>query len=200
VKSKTLLLGAIIIVSLCISAYRLFSTGKRGAGERSELADELAAFVAKEAAKGPKGGLLILAPLDEIQDPFPGQLALRAEKHMKAAGFDPVEVERIPYNSALEATGEPVEKSVFLNLLKSHAGAAVVLSLIGVPRLAESDLPAASRPRIIVATIVKIPYLKSLPPGLVDFSVEARRKWSAADSNPELGKLDESFIIHRYSK
>jgi hypothetical protein len=200
VTSKNLLLGALIVVSLSISGYRLLSPHSRGAEQRRSMADDLAAFVAKEAAKESKGGLLILAPLDDVQDPFPGQLARSAEKHMKAAGFAPVAVERVPYNPALEDTGEPIERSAFLGLLKSHPEAAVVLSLIGVPRLSEADLPAAGRPRIVIATIVKMPYLDALPRGMIDFSINARRKWSNDDRNPEMGGLDESFVIHRYNK
>lgn len=168
---------------------------------RRDLADELAAFVAKEASTGSKGKLLILAPPPDPRDPFPGHLADRAEKHMKRAGFDPVVIERVPYNASLESTGEPITREVFRGVLAGHEGVRVVLTLVGLPRLSEADLPAAHRPRIIVASTIIMPHLKSLPPGMVDFAIEVKNNpLDDTRADPALGRLNENFVLHRYAK
>lgn len=198
---KNISLGLLIVFCLAFSGYRLIGFGSSKKAVRRDLADELAVFVAKEASAGEKGPLLILAPPADRNDPFPGQLAARAEKHMRQAGFSPVEVELVPYNVAIEGTGEPVTRAAFLEALGRHEGTKVVLALTGVPRLAESDLPAGSQPRIIVASTVIMPYLKSIPPGLIDFAIEVKRD-AVTDTrtDPALGRLAENFVLHRYAK
>lgn len=199
--TKNLLLGFVIAACLGVSAYRLVAPDSSKKAARRDLADELAIFVAKEASAGTKGRLLILAPPVDVRDPFPGHLASRAEKHMKDAGFDPVVVERVPYNDAMESSGEPITREVFRGILDKHEGVQVVLTLVGLPRLTENDLPAAHRPRIIVASTIIMPYLKSLPPGLIDFALEVKQD-ATHDSrtDPALGRLSENFVLHRYSK
>jgi hypothetical protein len=199
VTPKTIALSLLIVFCLGFSGYRLFGGGSANKAVRRDLADELAAFVAKEASAGEKGPLLILAPLDERDDPFPGQLATRAEKHMRSAGFDPVTVERVPYNLAIEGTGEPITRETFREVLARHEGAKVVLALTGVPRFTAADLPAGHPPRIIVASTVIMPYLKNLPPGLIEFAVEVKQD-AVTDTrtDPALGRLAENFVLRRY--
>jgi hypothetical protein len=196
--TKNILLTLVIVICFAVSAFRIFNGKSTNPRQRRDLADDLAAVIAKEASSGAKGALLILAPLDEKRDPFPGQLARSAERQMRQAGFNPVEVERVPFNTALEFSGEPVAHDVFLDLLKAHSGANVVLSLVGVPRLTDSDLPAANRPRIIVASTAKMPYLRSLPPGMIDFALEVRQKIAnGAVADSSLGELSNYFVLYR---
>lgn len=198
---KNIALGLLIVCCLGFSGYRLLGTGSSNKAVRRDLADELAVFIAREASAGEKGPLLILAPPDERNDPFPGQLAARAEKHMRQAGFDPVTVERVPYNLAIEGTGEPITRETFREVLARHTGVKVVLALTGVPRLAASDLPVENRPRIIVASTVIMPYLKTLAPGLIEFAVEVKQD-AVTDTrtDPALGRLAENFVLRRYAK
>lgn len=201
-KPKNLLLGLLIVVCLGIAGYRFMDT-ETGAKKaiRRDLADELAAFVAKEAAAGAKGSLLILAPMPDERDPFPQQLAVRAEKHMRAAGFDPIAVERVPYNEALESSGEPVTREVFREVTGRHEGVQTILTLVGLPRLTSADLPDGNRPRVIVASTVIMPYLKSLPPGLIDFALEVKQDTTRdTRADPALGRLSENFVLQRYAK
>jgi hypothetical protein len=197
-KSKNLVLGLLIFVCLSASAYFFFRGDSTGQKKRRDLAGELAAWVAKEAAGGGRGKTLILAPVETPRDPFPGQLAKRLETNLRAAGFDPVEVERVPYNTALESSGEPVTRDAFLSLLKAHADAAVVVSLVGIPRLTEADLPAQNRPRIIVASTVIMPHLESLPPGLIDFAIEVKQDVNDPRTDPSLGELSHYFVLRRF--
>ena len=192
---KNLLLGAVIVACLVFSVSHMFGGGTSKPAVRRNLADELAAYIAKEAAAGPKGSLLILAPPDDKKDPFAAELARSAEKQMKSAGFGPVDLERIPYNPALEATGEPVAHDAFLEALKTHGGASVVLSLIGVPRLTDAELPPAGRPRIIVASVAKMRYLRSLPKGMIDFAIDVNQK-PAGDSKAA-GNVERFFSLYR---
>lgn len=198
---KNLLLGFIIVVCLAVSAYRVVTSGTSRKAIRRDLADEVAAFVAKEAAAGAKGSLLILAPMPDERDPFPKQLAVRAEKHMRAAGFDPIAVERVPYNTALESSGEPVTRETFREIMARHEGVDKILTLVGLPRITASDLPAGKQPRIIVASTVIMPYLRSLPPGLIDFALEVKQDTTRdTRADPALGRLSENFVLQRYAK
>lgn len=195
-RTKQLLLGLLIIVCLVISAYRLFGTTAKKSNRR-DLANELAAWIAREAATGTKGKLLILAPADTKRDPFPRQLKTRLETQMRSAGFEPVEVETVPYNPQIENTGEPVTRDKFLQALGAHPDCAVVVSLVGIPRLAESDLPSQNRPRIIVASTAITPYLQSLPRGLIDFAIEVKRSRDDPRTDPSLGELANYFVLYR---
>lgn len=196
---KNILLLVVIVVSLFVSAFTYFGWGNSAKAKRRDLANELAMVVAKEAsANGEKGSLLILSPMDDKADPFPSALGNRLATHMGAAGFAPVVSVKVPYNTAIEGTGEPVTREVFLALLKEHADVKVVVSLVGVPKLTASDLPANARPRLIVASTIIMPYLATLPRGLIDFAIEVKRDAVTDErTSSELGELSRYFVLTR---
>lgn len=190
---------AVVVLVTCLGASWWLLTGRDGAAlrHRRDLADELAAWVAREAAAGGTGALLILAPPPAADDPFPGHLGDRLQARARAAGFGPIMLLHVPFEPALESTGEPITRDTFLRLLRDHADAQVVISLVGVPRLVAADLPAAGRPRLIVASTVLMPYLKELPAGLLDFAIEVRRDQVPEIADPALGELGNYFILTR---
>lgn len=194
---KNIILAIVIVACLVISAGRFFGGSRGGDAKRRDLANELAAWVAKEASAGAKGRLLILAPVEETRDVFARQLARRLESQMRGAGFDPVEIERVPFSRQIETTGEPVERARFVELLRAHPECAVVVSLVGIPPLTEAELPAAGRPRIIVASSVLMPHLKTLPPGLIDFAIEVKQNRDDPRTDPALGELSKYFVLYR---
>ena len=196
--NRNIFLVILIVLSLGIVAYMHFGGHENTKQNRRDLAGELAAWITKEAAAGTKGRLLILAPAATSRDPFPRQLARRLESQMRDAGFAPVAVEQVAYNPQLESTGEPVTREKFLDLLRAHADCATVISLVGIPNLDEADLPAQNRPRIIVASTVIMPYLQSLPRGLIDFAIEIKRDPSHDHrADPPLGELANYFVLYR---
>ncbi len=190
---------ALVVLVACLGASWWLLTGRDGAARRHrrDLADELAAWVVREAAAGGTGALLILAPPPAADDPFPGHLGDRLHARARAAGFGPITLKHVSFQPALESTGEPITRDTFLGLLRAHADAEVVISLVGVPRLVAADRPAAGRPRLIVASTVLMPYLKELPAGLLDFAIEVRRDQVPETADPALGELGNYFILTR---
>ena len=196
--NRNVLALLVLVVSLGAAVWLLWGRDYVKGKQRRDLADELATWVVKEAVAGGTGSLLILAPVAEARDPFPRQLGDRLQGRAKSAGFAPVELVRVPYNTAMEGSGEPVTREAFLGLLQQHAQAKTVISLVGVPRLTDKDLPAEGRPRLIVASTILMPYLSKLPRGLLDFAIEVKRN-SATDTSvdPALGELGHYFKLVR---
>ncbi len=195
--NRQTLAGLVIVLALLGSAWSLWGREWSRHRPRRDLADELATWLAAEAARGGTGPLLILAPVAEANDPFPHQLGERLARRARTAGFAPVTVERLAYDGALEATGEPITRETFRRQLATHPDAALVVSLVGLPRLAAADLPAGGRPRLIVAATAWSPHLKQLPPGLLEFAIEARREPGPPDPASPLGALDRYFTLYR---
>ena len=196
---KNPLLLLLAATCLALAGWRVFGPDRSsGLQQRRDLADELARWVAREAAAGGAGPLLILAPVDTARDPFPGALARRAEEHLRQAGFGPVVVERVPYSRTLESTGEPVEMASFLAVLHDHPECATVLSLVGIPRLEAASIPGSSRRRILVASTIRMPYLDQIPPGVVELVIGVRTN-SAENvaGDPALGELGRYFTLKR---
>ena len=195
--NRQALAAAILVACLGATAWLWFGRGDGGRSQRRDLADELAAWVVRTAAAERAGSLLILAPVADAGDPFPRHLGDRLLAHAQQAGFAPVAMERVPYSPTLEATGEPVERADFLRLLGAHAEAGTVISLVGVPRLRADDLPAAKRPRLIVASTVLMPHLEELPPGLLSWAVAVKQDPRDPRRDPELGELGIYFTLLR---
>ena len=198
--SRNLLLSVVILG--CATASFFAMTDSSPSAQRRDLAKELAAFVATELAKSAeKGGTLLLIPPEDERDPFPSTLGKRLTEKLKDAGFSPVDVVTLTYTAAMESSDEPVKRADFLAALHGHPQARCVVSLVGIPRLSEAELPARDRPRIVVASTVLMPYLPSLPRGMVDLAIEVKRN-AATDtrSSPELGELGRYFVLTRFPR
>lgn len=198
---KTLVLWVVIVFSLAGTLF-MMKGGRGGSAQRRDLAKELAAFVAAQVAQsGEKGAALVLAPMDDASDPFPATLAKRMVSQLEGTGFSPVEVVQVPYNVAIESSGEPITRGDFLAALQAHPQSRLVVTLVGIPRLRDAELPASGRPRIVVASNVLMPYLASLPHGMVDFAIEVKRNAVTDErQSPELGELGRYFVLTRFPR
>jgi hypothetical protein len=197
VKLKNLLLVLFILLAVAFSLYRLFGRDAGRGRVRRDIADELARFIVKEAAAGAKGKVLVLSPADTFRDPYPVRLASRVESHMAAAGFAPVVVEPVGFNALMESTAEPVSKEDFLGLVRKHADAALVISLVGIPKLTPGEVPGRPPPRIIVACSTIMPYLEKYPKGIVDVAIIARIDTTVESPDPALGDLGAHYRLLR---
>lgn len=198
---RTFLLAAVTLLCLGAAAWITFAPERRsGRAQRVDLADQLAAWIAREAKEGETGSLLLLAPPEDAADPFPDSLAARAEMHMARAGFSPVVMLRVPYAPGLESSGEPLSAETLREALRAHPESRAVLSLVGLPRLITPLPPAGGKPvRLFVASTVKMDYLDAIPPGVVEFVIGVRNdSATGAPGDPALGELGRYFTLKRW--
>ena len=198
---RTRLLAAVTLLCLGAAAWITFAPERRpGRTQRTDLADQLAAWIAREAKAGDTGPLLLLAPAEDAADPFPGALAARAEKHMTRVGFSPIVVLRVPYAPGLESSGEPFSEETLREALLAHPESRAVLSLVGLPRLTTPLAPAGGKPvRLFAASTVKMDYLDAIPAGVVEFVIGVRNDSAGgAPGDPALGELGRYFTLKRW--
>jgi hypothetical protein len=188
---------AVTAAALGLAAWRLRDPHAAARRERLDVADALAAWVVQETAGSGAGALLILAPPGEEGDPFPGRLRERFVAQARRAGFDPVHLEELPRAGAMEQTGEPVEREVFLAALARHADARLVISLAGVPKLPPGRLPGEAPPRLVVASTAFLPFLGGLVPEPVSLAVTLREDPRVARGVPLPGALGDYFQVLR---
>ena len=147
-----------------------------GRSPTKEIDRGLAGVVADAASRiaGKGEAVILAAPLDDVSaDPTTRQKIDEIAAALKDKGFTVKPADTVPLNRMIEHTGEPVLAKDFFDAVSRNASAAVIVSLVGVPRIGPADLAKLpkARPKLLVATTYMIHYLSALPPGFVDWSI-----------------------------
>jgi hypothetical protein len=201
-KPRSLMALAVVVACVAFLGWRWFGRGDARAKPRREMADDVAAFLVKEAsALAPAPSvLLVLVPTNAPGgDPFPVQLAWRVRQLAAAQkdGFAAVETAEVPENALLEVDGECVKTEPFLTAIDAHSNAQVVISLVGVPKLTTADWSGRTRPRLVAFTSARVDYWEALPAGVVSLAVVPAVNPDGEAADPALGQAAPFYRILR---
>lgn len=150
--------------------------------ELTQTADALtAAALAEAVALAGAGGEVVLADIErtpDMVDPFSVRAIASIRTGLSSHGLSLRAEERLPINPELERTGEAIRKSDFLDLLRRHASANLLLLLVPPPSLTTADLEAlpSPRPKILLVTNWQAPQLAKYPKSLIQVAIVPRRE------------------------
>ncbi len=167
-----------------------------GGSPTKEMDRGLAGVVADAASRiaGKGEAVILAAPLDDVSaDPTTRQKIDEITAALKDKGFTVKPADTVPINRMIEHTGEPVLAKDFFDAISRNASAAVIISLVGVPRIGPADLAKLPKPRpkLLLATTYMVHYLQALPPGFVDWSIVP----SSGGDEPGEAVLDGAFRV-----
>ncbi|MCX7818836.1 MAG: hypothetical protein N2652_06485 [Kiritimatiellae bacterium] len=148
--------------------------------EVHQAADALTAAALDEAvALAGAGGDVVLVDVErtpELTDPFSARAIAGIRAGLAARGLTLRAEERLPINPQIERTGEALRKNDFLELLRRHASAKLVVLFVPPPLLAAGEMSAlpTPRPKILLVTNWQAPQLAKLPKGLIQVAIIPR--------------------------
>ncbi len=148
--------------------------------ETAQLADELTAIAVREAVAlaGPGGDVVVLG-IDrppEMTDPFSARYTTAFRDTAGREGLTIRAEEKLPPNPELERTGEPVTRADFIEALRRHASAKLVVLMFPPPAVSAADLSTlpAERSKVLVLTNWQSLHLRKLPKGLIHVAIVPR--------------------------
>lgn len=148
--------------------------------ELTQAADALTAAALDEGlALAGAGGEIVLVDVErtpEMADPFSARALAGVRAALATRGLLLRAEERLPINPEIERTGEAVRKSDFVELIRRHASAKLLILFVPPPALTAADLAALPnpRPKIMLVSNWQVPQLAKLPKGFIQVAIVPR--------------------------
>ena len=151
-----------------------------------QTADALTTAALDEAvALAGAGGDVVLVDVErtpEMADPFSARAMSGIRGGLAARGLSLRAEERLPINPDIERTGEALRKGDFIELVRRHASAKLIVLFVPPPVLTSAEVGAlpTPRPKIMLVTNWQAPRLTTLPKGFIQVAIVPRAEGASA--------------------
>lgn len=155
-------------------------------GEFVQAADALTAAALDEAvALAGANGEVVIADVErtpEMADPFSARAIAGIRASLSGRGLVLRAEERLPINPEIERTGEALRKADFVELMRRHASAKLLILFVPPPALTAAELAAlpSPRPKIMLVTNWQAPQLAKLPKGFIQVAIVPRAEGASS--------------------